>query len=368
MRENSDYQNVLCVRPDNMGDVIMSSPAIRALKETFGSRITLLTSAAGAVIVPYLDCIDDVIIADLPWVGTGGLSDSGLLNLTEIIKAGNFHAAIIFTVYSQNALPTAMLLYMAGIPVRVAYARENPYDLLTHWVPDKEPYECILHQVQRDLNLVANLGAGTDDDHLIINMQFSCEHLFYQKLYDLLPDAPGTSYFVLHPCVSEAKREYPVSYWIEVGKMIIREYNMPVLISGSAKEIALAETITEGIGAQATCVAGAFSIGEFICLINQAHGVVSVNTGTIHIAAARQTPIVVLYAQTNPQHTPWKSEQSILPFSVPEHLQSRNAIICHVASKYYSETVPFPEPTLVLDALGKLVGVGCNNVFGNLEE
>lgn len=357
MHQNSDYRNVLCVRADNMGDVIMSSPAIRALKETFGSHITLLTSEAGVIITPYLNCIDDVIVADLPWVGVGGLYDTGLLNLANEIRAMNFDAAIIFTVYSQSALPTAMLLYMAEIPVRAAYARENPYDLLTHWLADKEPYEYILHQVQRDLKLVSHLGARVENDHLLLDLHHSCEHLFYQKLYDLLPDLPGTSYIVLHPGVSEAKRQYPVSCWIEIGKMIIREYNMPVLISGSAKEIALAEAITEGIGAQAICVAGVFTVGELICLVNQACGLVSVNTGTIHIAAATQTPTVVLYAQTNPQHTPWKCKHKILPFSVADHLKSNNAIISHVTAQYYSETLPIPNPDLVLDALRELVGV-----------
>jgi ADP-heptose:LPS heptosyltransferase len=357
MHEHNVYRNVLCVRADNMGDVIMSSPAIRALKESFGSHITLLTSAAGAVITPYLDCVDDVMIADLPWVGTAGLDHDGLLKLTEEIRSRNFDAAIIFTVYSQSALPTAMVLYMAGIPLRVAYARENPYDLLTDWIPDNEPYDCILHQVQRDLNLAEHLGAGTSNDRLLLQTQFPCEHLFYQKLYKLLPDPPGSSYIVLHPGVSEVKREYPVSYWIEVGKMIVAEYNMPVLISGSAKEIALAETVTNGIGEQAICVAGVFAIGEFICLINHARGLVSVNTGTIHIAAATQTPTVVLYALTNPQHCPWKNEHEILPFSVPEHLKSRNAIISYVTSRHYSDVVPFPNPKLVLDALRRLAGV-----------
>jgi ADP-heptose:LPS heptosyltransferase len=202
MHEHNVYRNVLCVRADNMGDVIMSSPAIRALKETFGSRITLLTSAAGAGITPFLDCVDDVMIADLPWVGTADLDNDGLLKLTEEIRSTNFDAAIIFTVYSQSALLTAMVLYMAGIPLRVAYAREHPYDLLTDWIPDNEPSDCILHQVQRDLNLAEHLGARTSNDRLLLQTQFPCEHLFYQKLYELLPDPPGSSYIVLHPGVS----------------------------------------------------------------------------------------------------------------------------------------------------------------------
>ena len=47
-------KNILCIRADNMGDLVMSSPAIRALKESFGARITVLTSSMAAPVVPHL--------------------------------------------------------------------------------------------------------------------------------------------------------------------------------------------------------------------------------------------------------------------------------------------------------------------------
>jgi hypothetical protein len=59
-----------------------------------------------------------------------------------------------------------MLAYLAGIPKRLAYCRENPYQLLTDWVPDQEPYTFIKHQVRRDLDLVAAVGAVTSNDQL----------------------------------------------------------------------------------------------------------------------------------------------------------------------------------------------------------
>lgn len=46
---------------------------------------------------------------------------------------------------------------------------------------------------------------------------------------------------------------------------------------------------------------------EFIALIKEAPLVISANTSTAHIAAACNTPVIVLYALTNPQHTPWES-------------------------------------------------------------
>src|SRR5215213_11198584 len=156
----ANCKNILCIRADNMGDVIMSSPAIRAVKQGLGCRITLLTSSMGAGIAPYLPEVDEVITYDLPWVKTSNAFDpADFLGIIEKLKHYNFDAAIIFTVFSQNPLPAAMLAYLAGIPLRLAYCRENPYELLTHWVPDKEPYSFIKHQVERDLALVNSIGA-----------------------------------------------------------------------------------------------------------------------------------------------------------------------------------------------------------------
>ena len=64
----SDCKNILVIRPDNMGDLLMSGPAIRAFKESFNCKITVLTSSMGAVIAPYMEEIDEVIVADLPWI------------------------------------------------------------------------------------------------------------------------------------------------------------------------------------------------------------------------------------------------------------------------------------------------------------
>jgi ADP-heptose:LPS heptosyltransferase len=78
-------------------------------------------------------------------------------------------------------------------------------------------------------------------------------------------------------------------------------------------------------------------------LISLAPVVVSVNTGTVHIAAAVGTPVVVLYALTNPQHTPWKVPCKILPFHIPAWAQSKNEVIRHVHRFLSGEDVPLPD-------------------------
>ncbi|MDB5177468.1 MAG: glycosyl transferase family 9, partial [Candidatus Saccharibacteria bacterium] len=178
-------KNILCIRPDNMGDLIMTTPAIRALKETFGAKITILASSMAQEIVKYIPEIDNAIIYDLPWVKSEKPPDPESFNeVLSIIKEGNFDAAVIFTVYSQNPLPTAMLAYLAGIPKILAYCRENPYHLITDWVPDKEPYQTIKHQVQRDLDLVASVKAFTKNESLSLTVDEGLWSAISNKLID----------------------------------------------------------------------------------------------------------------------------------------------------------------------------------------
>ncbi|MBE9464246.1 glycosyltransferase family 9 protein [Dyadobacter subterraneus] len=355
MQNPGNFKNILCVRADNMGDVIMSYPAIRALKETFDCKITLLTSKSGNIIGDHLPAIDEVLTFDLPWVkSTSKNSGKDLSDLAEKLKTYHFDAAIIFTVYSQSALPAAMLMMMADIPERLAYSRENPYGLLTDWIPDLEPYDYILHQVERDLNLVKSLGASLSEDSLSLKLNDNIIPELRVKLSSLGID-PQKPFLILHPGVSEEKRKYPTHLWIETGKLLREKYPFNLLITGSESEAALAESIQNEIGLKAFSLAGKLTIGEFIGLISISKAVISVNTSTIHIAAAMKKPQVVLYACTNPQHTPWKSPHKVLPFSVDKNLKSSNTIIKFVSEKLYNDFIPYPAPLEITSSLKELL-------------
>lgn len=330
-------KNILVVRLDNMGDLLMSTPAIRALKETFNSRVTVLTSSMAAGIANHIPEIDFVVTFDVPWVKSAHASFStGFLQLAEVLKGRNFDAAVIFTVFSQNPMPAIMLAHLADIPLRLAYCRENPYELLTHWVPDEEPYTLIKHQVERDLDLVATIGAKTSNDLLSIQIPDAWEST--QKKLGKNSIDLQKPWLILHPGVSELKRQYPTENWIETGKKLVADFGYQLILTGSSSEKKLTDEIRQGIGTNAFSMAGLLSLDEFICLIKEAPLLLSVNTGPVHIAAATQTPVVVLYAQTNPQHTPWKTLSKVLYFEVPEALRSKNEVLKFVQKN--QEKVP----------------------------
>jgi ADP-heptose:LPS heptosyltransferase len=110
-----------------MGDVLMGEPAMRALKQSFNCDITLLTSSAGSKIASQLACVNNVIIYNVPWVKTEqAIQENQFFEMAMRLKNENFDAAVIFSVFSQNPLPATMLLWLAQIPRRLAYCRENP--------------------------------------------------------------------------------------------------------------------------------------------------------------------------------------------------------------------------------------------------
>jgi ADP-heptose:LPS heptosyltransferase len=333
-----------------MGDVIMSTPAFRALKESFGATLALLTSSMAQSIVPFIPMIEELIVADLPWVKAGmSLDAPGIQQLIQQLREKGFDAAVIFTVYSQSALPAALLTMLAGIPRRLAYCRENPYGLLTDWAPDGEPYRFIQHQVERDLKLVNSIGAYTGNDRLSLEIDPSLLASAQQKLRSAAVEYPSR-YIIFHPGVSEEKRQYPLECWMELAQYM-GENKIPVLVTGTDKEKALCAAIAAAGGDNMYNVAGLLSVGEFIALIDHATVIVSVNTATAHIAAARQKPVLVLYACTNPQHTPWKTESKVFPFSITGKGSGKNEIVLDVQRTLYKDPIPFPMPADIAAAI-----------------
>ncbi|HVF64085.1 MAG TPA: glycosyltransferase family 9 protein, partial [Casimicrobiaceae bacterium] len=140
MRDWNHMRSLLVVRLDGMGDLLMTTPALRALKERAPARrLTLLTSAAGAIVGRHLPYIDAVMVYAAPWAKNAVASTTAAnVAVLETLRAARYDGAIIFTVCTQSALPSALMLLLAGVHRRLAYARQNPYALLTDWHPDPD--------------------------------------------------------------------------------------------------------------------------------------------------------------------------------------------------------------------------------------
>ena len=311
-------ENILCVRLDSLGDVLMSSPALRAIKEGHPERkIILLTSPEGANVANLTPEIDEVISYEAPWMKSSSPRSNSRLDymIAAQLQQAGFDAAIIFTVYSQNPLPSAFLCYLAGIPLRLAHCRENPYHLLTNWVPENGLNDNGRHEVRRQLDLVRTVGYTTEDESLSLHVPEAAARSAVKKLEKAGIDL-STPWVAIHPGASAASRRYPPEGFMEVSQTLVKRMGIQVVFTGSKNERPLVASIREGMSAPSFSLAGQLDLGELAAVLQLAPLLISNNTGPVHVSAAVGTPVVDLYALTNPQHTPWMVTNRVLNHDV----------------------------------------------------
>lgn len=309
----ANARKILCIRLDALGDVLMTTPALRALKQLpQRPHVTLLTSAAGAAVAPLIPEIDATIVYAAPWLkATPANADPALdFAMIEALRAHHFDAAVIFTVYSQNPLPAAMLAHLAGIPLRLAHCRENPYQLLSDWVPETEPAQAIRHEVRRQLDLVAHIGARTSDERLSLQPPAPARARV-RNLFAAMRRSTTRPLVLVHAGASAPSRRYPAAHYAAAVSELAAA-GCDAFFTGDAGEAELARQIATDAAAGNTRLVGALNLGELAAAIAQADLLLCNNTGPAHIAAAVGTPVVDLYALTNPQHTPWQVPARVL--------------------------------------------------------
>ena len=345
-------RNILCVRLDSLGDVLMCTPAMRAIRQSRpGCRLTLLTSHSGAAAVPFIAELDDVIAYPAPWMKSstphGSPADALMIAL---LAARDFDAAVIFTSFSQSALPAALMCQLAGIPIRLAHCRENPYQLLTDWVAEPEPDKLVRHEVRRQLDLVASVGWSADCSRLSFKVPGS-DLLFMRRRLVEHSIGPRQPFILMHPGASAPSRRYPPELWAEVIRGLGRRRAWPIVMTGEAGESATVDAIRTASGQKVHSLAGQLSLGQLGAAIALAAVVVSNNTGPAHMAAAIGTPLVDLYALTNPQHTPWQVNSRLLFHDVPCRFCYKS-----VCPQGHHDCLTKVTPKQVIDAVCSLTG------------
>ena len=304
-------RRVLVVRLDNIGDVLMTQPALRALRAAMPrARLTLLASEAGAQAAPLLPEIDAVIAARTLWQEIGdpvaaGLDAAHEARLIDRLAAGRFDAAIVLTSLKQSPHPAAMACRLAGIPV-VAGASDLRGAALTHRIP-KGPAD--QHQVDRNLALLAALGVTprgrSPSLHVPANARAEAEALLARRGF-----GPAEGFVLAAPWASAAARVYDPTRMAGALRLVARRTGLRVVVAGAPGDAARTAALARAAGPRCASVAGATDVPMLAALARQAALVVTVNTSAMHIAEALHRPIVALFAGTElvrqwaPRHAP----------------------------------------------------------------
>lgn len=295
MREWLDAKNILAVRMDNIGDVIMLGPALRAVKESAPqAKLTLLSSPGGATAAPLLPWVDDVIAWRSVWQDLGHLPFDPAREraLVDTLAARRFDAAIIFTSFSQSPHPPGYACYMAGIPLRAGESKEFGGAVLTS---ELRGLADEVHQVERSLRLVEELGFVAHERELFVALPAEARAGAARLLAGagLDPEAP---FVLLHPGASALARRYAPERFGVVARML-GERGWPVLVTGVEREAALVDAVL-GEAPAARALLGTTALAEYAALLERAALVLCNNTLPMHLADAVRTPAVVLFAGT----------------------------------------------------------------------
>jgi ADP-heptose:LPS heptosyltransferase len=304
-------RHVLVARLDNAGDVLLSGPAIRAVSATC-ERLTFLCGPQGESAAALLPGVDDIVVHRAPWIDPDmcPVDRWETLALVNDLGARRIDEAIILTSFHQSALPLALLLRLAGIPVIAAISEDYPGSLLDvrHSVPDD------VHEVERALSLVGTLGyrlPGDDEGRLAIR------HDRWPRLHPGL--ATDDPYVVVHPGASVPARAWPAERHAALVARLADE-GWKVVITGGPDEIALTAAVAGGRRGVID-LGGATDLAGLAAVLERATVVVSGNTGPAHLAAAVETPVVSLFAPTVPARR-WR------PWRVPHVILGDQAIPC----------------------------------------
>jgi lipopolysaccharide heptosyltransferase II len=347
-------RNILLIRLDNLGDMLLMTPAFHAVKTSLPqARLTLLASPVGAQVGLLDPDIAEVITYQAPWVDPWRKlpHDSAReQHMIARLKAYHFDGAIIFTSFRQSALPAAYMCYLADIPLRAAASIDGPGSLLT--TRHKHP-ERMMHEVERGLDLVGALGMETTERDLVLKVPG--EALAEVSVLLAQKDMHGHPLVVVHPGCSMPARTYPWEMYAQVIDRLIERTGAYVVVTGSEEERELVDHIIERIRLpyrnHVLPIAGILPFPQFCALIQLADLVITNNTGPMHIAAAVKTPVVVLFALTNPpeQWRPWQVPQRLLYHDVP-------CRICYSrVCPYQHECLRLVSPQMVVDAAMELL-------------
>src|SRR5690606_34242819 len=177
------------------------------------------------------------------------------------------------------------------------------------------PHTFLRHEVRRHLDLVEKLTSQIiKDSPLVLNINPSAQDSLLTKIHkEGVSKNEFENMVLVHPGSTASSRRFHTAGFAEVCDLLVKS-RKKVLFTGTESESHLVTDITSKMpsGHETVNLSGKLSLEELIALIGLAPVLISNNSGPVHIAAAVGTPVVDIYALTNPQHTPWMVKHSLL--------------------------------------------------------
>lgn len=292
---NAMQSRILAYLPSPLGDSVLCTPALRALKRRFESdSITFLASPA------IRETLSPCPFAD-HWIEPGG---GNPLAVARLLKGHRFTHAVLF----KNSLGSALSCFLAGIPNRIGYAREGRSLLLTHRLrPQRLPNGGFRPAPMVDyyLALPTVLGAETADRTLELHVNPTDAETVRTKLPEVFTGDDPVVVLVPGGAFGPSKC-WPSDRFAQAADWLAQTYGARIVVSVAANDFErqIAEQICAAAKTAVVSLAERpVSLGQLKALLARADLVVANDTGPRHMAVALRRKIVTLFGPNDPAWT-----------------------------------------------------------------
>ena len=296
MRRDTAFSRILVVRTDRIGDVILTTPALTALRKAMpDSKIDLLVAPLTKSLVEKNPCINEILIDDKKGVHKGLF---GFFRLIKDIRARKYDLVINF----HTKRRTNVLCFFAGIPARLGYKNNKFGFLLNRQVKD-ERAKGKKHEAQYCLDLLNEIGIKEQELDLHVSIDMESENWFTDYYHLRNIDGPN-QLVVFHPGASDPSKMWPAEYFAQLADVLISQHNMKIVIVGEEKLEGQARIILNGREDHVVNLVGKTTVSQLVSVFNHVRLVVSNDSGPVHIAAALGTPVVSIFTRNQPGINP----------------------------------------------------------------
>lgn len=284
-----DFKNILVVRTDRAGDVVLTTPAILALRETYmGAKISILVAPATRDIVDENPCLDEVLIDDKDGANEGFW---GFLKLVRSLKKKKFDLAVIFHTKKRANL----LCFMAGIPNRLGYKNNKFGFLLTKPVKDVR-IEGTRHEAEYCLDLLSHIGVRAVDLKPFMPIKKESDE-WVSKVFNDNDVVSSERLIAVHSgasCIS--KRWAPERFAALINQLTQNHFARVILVGGKETK-SISREIKSSLIKPVIDLTGETTISQLASLLKKCQLLISNDSGPVHIASAVGTPVISIFGR-----------------------------------------------------------------------
>jgi predicted lipopolysaccharide heptosyltransferase III len=285
-------KNILVIRTAYIGDVVMTLPILKPLKELFPSaRISFLTAMGAAEVLRSNPFVDEVIAHDPFW-----FYPSSIRTYREFIQQMRTRTFDLVIEARADIRDILLLAWRFRARYRLSYDVGGGGYLLTHVVP----YPGLKHKVEYHLDLVRYLGYRGNGLEWGVYLSNEEQHRVSAIMAE---QGIGQPFIAVHPGSRLLLKRWPVQRYGALCDGLMEKYGMPVVVFGAASEKALVAEMASCMKRNPVTLAGALSLREMAGMLARAALFICNDSAPMHLAAAMKTPTVAIFGPSKSVET-----------------------------------------------------------------